>query len=84
MEVRALGELSIGIQGGVRGGGLLARVGRITSLLYRVSRARRAVGMIACSWARGQHGSCGHSSLMSVTVRLWNMKACLDLLLTTL
>ena len=41
---------------------------------YRVSRARRMVGMIARSWSRGQEDKRGRSSPLSLPLRLRLMK----------
>ena len=50
---------------------------------YRVSRARRMVGMIARSWSRGQKDKQGRSSPLSLPLRLRLMKAHVDPILST-
>ena len=50
---------------------------------YRVSRARRMVGMIARSWSRGQKDKRGRSSPLSLPLRLRLMKAHVDPILST-
>ena len=50
---------------------------------HHVSRARRVVGMIARSWARGQKDRRGRSSPLSLSLRLRLMKALIDPILST-
>ena len=50
---------------------------------YRVSRARRMVGMIARSWSRGQKDRRGRSSPLSLPLWLRLMKAHVDPILST-
>ena len=50
---------------------------------YRVSRARRMVGLIARSWSRGQKDRRGRSSPLSLPLRLHLMKAHVDPILST-
>ena len=65
-------------------GGLLSADGRHDhDTSYRVSRARRMVGMIARSWARGQKDCRGRSSPLSLPLRLRIMKAHVDPILST-
>ena len=65
-------------------GGLLSADGRHDhDTGYRVSRARRMVGMIARSWARGQKDRRGRSSPLSLPLRLRIMKAHVDPILST-
>ena len=57
-------------------GGLLSADGRHDhDTSYRVSRARKMVGMIARSWSRGQKDKRGRSSPLSLPLRLRLMKA---------
>ena len=65
-------------------GGLLSADGRHDhDTSYRVSRARRMVGMIARSWSRGQKDKRGRSSPLSLPLRLRLMKAHVDPILST-
>ena len=65
-------------------GGLLSADGRHDhDTSYRVSRARRMVGMIARSWARGEKDRRGRSSPLSLPLRLRIMKAHVDPILST-
>ena len=65
-------------------GGILSADGRHDhDTSYRVSRARRMVGMIARSWARGQKDKRGRSSPLSLPLRLRLMKAHVDPILST-
>ena len=65
-------------------GGLLSADGRHDhDTSYRVSRARRMVGMIARSWSRGQKDRRGRSSPLSLPLRLRLMKAHVDPILST-
>ena len=65
-------------------GGLLSADGRHDhDTSYRVTRARRMVGMIARSWARGQKDRRGRSSPISLPLRLRIMKAHVDPILST-
>ena len=65
-------------------GGLLSADGRHDhDTSYRVSRARKMVGMIARSWSRGQKDRRGRSSPLSLPLRLRLMKAHVDPILST-
>ena len=65
-------------------GGLLSADGRHDhDTSYRVSRARRMVGMIARSRSRGQKDRRGRSSPLSLPLRLRLMKAHVDPILST-
>ena len=67
-----------------RVGGLLSADGRHDhDTSYRVSRARRMVGTIARSWARGQKDRRGRSSPLRLPLRLRIMKAHVDPILST-
>ena len=64
-------------------GGLLSADGRRDhDTSYRVSRARRVVGMIARSWSRGQKDKRGRPSLFSLPLRLRLLKAHVDPILS--
>ena len=62
--------------------GFFLRTGDVT-MIHRVSRARRMVGMIARSWSRGQKDERGRSSPLSLPLRLRLMKAHVDPILST-
>ena len=65
-------------------GGLLSADGRHDhDTSHRISKARRMVGMLARSWARGQKDRRGRSSPLTLPLRLRLMKAHVDPILTT-
>ena len=65
-------------------GGLLSADGRHDhDTSHRISKARRVVGMLARSWARGQKDRRGRSSPLTLPLRLRLMKAHVDPILTT-
>ena len=65
-------------------GGLLSADGRHHhDTSHRISRARRMVGVLARSWARGQKDRRGRSSPLTLPLRLRLMKAHVDRILTT-
>ena len=65
-------------------GGLLSADGRHDhDISHRISRARRMVGMLARSWARGQKDRRGRSYPLTLPLRLRLMKAHVDPILTT-
>ena len=64
-------------------GGFLMADGRHDTS-SRISRARKMVGMIARSWARGQKDRRGRSSAIKLPLRLRLMKAHVDPMLSTL
>ena len=65
-------------------GGFLTADGRHDhDTSYRISRARKMVGMIARSWARGQKDRRGRSSAIKLPLRLRLMKAHVDPILST-
>ena len=65
-------------------GGFLSADGRHDhDTSHRISRARRMVGMLARSWARGQKDRRGRSSPLTLPLRLRLMKAHVDPILTT-
>ena len=66
-------------------GGFLTADGRHDyDTSYRISRARKMVGLIARSWARGQKVRRGRSSAIKLPLRLRLMKAHVDPILSTL
>ena len=65
-------------------GGLLSADGRHDhDNSHRISRARRMVGVLVRSWARSQKDRRGHSSPLTLPLRLRLMKAHVEPILTT-
>ena len=65
------------------GGLLSAAVRHDHDTSHRISRARRMIGMLARSWAKGQKDKRGRASALSLPLRLRLMKAHVDPILTT-